>query len=351
VNTAVATAPRVKVADQFGNGVAGVTVTFAVSGGGGSVTGATPTTGSDGTASAGGWTLGPTTGANTLTASATGLASVTFTATGTAVPPSTFDVEIRVLGSMSAAVQAAFSTAETKWESVITGDLANVSLTAAQVDACDDAVPAEAVTVDDLVIYAKVAAIDGVGGTLGSAGPCYIRTSNKIPIMGTMTFDEADLASMQADGTLNDVILHEMGHVIGIGSVWENQGLLEGKGGADPFFNGANAKTAFTGMGGTLVNGVPVENTGGEGTRDGHWRDSVFGNELMTGFISGAGNPLSLLTVRSLVDQGYVVNNAAADGYALPAPTPAAAPRLVDRPAWERVLRPIGVIEPDPPGR
>jgi glutamine synthetase len=27
--------------------------------------------------------------------------------------------------------------------------------------------------------------------------------------------------------------------------------------------------------------GVPVENSGGPGTRDGHWRESVFSNELM----------------------------------------------------------------------
>lgn len=351
VGTAVATDPRVKVADAFGNGVAGVSVTFAVASGGGSVSGSTPTTGADGTAAVGSWTLGAVAGANTLTATVTGLTPVTFTATGSAAPPATFDVEIRVIGSMSGAVQAAFAAAETRWESIITGDLPNTSLTATQVDDCSDDTPAEALTVDDLVIYAKVGPIDGAGGTLGSAGPCYIRSSTGIPILGTMTFDEADLASMQASGTLNDVILHEMGHVIGIGTIWEIQSLLEGKGGADPFFNGANGKAAFVGMGGTLVNGVPVENTGGEGTRDGHWRESVFGTELMTGFISGAGNPLSLLTVRSLADQGYTVNDAAADGYALPAPTAAPDRSLVSRGAWERLLKPIGVIDPDPPGR
>ena len=39
--TLVATAPSVIVKDQFGNPVSGVSVTFAVTGGGGSISGAT----------------------------------------------------------------------------------------------------------------------------------------------------------------------------------------------------------------------------------------------------------------------------------------------------------------------
>ena len=49
-----------------------------------------------------------------------------------------------------------------------------------------------------------------------------------------MSFDTADLASMEADGTLVDVITHEMGHVIGIGTIWEDKGLLVGKGTHEP---------------------------------------------------------------------------------------------------------------------
>jgi hypothetical protein len=43
-----------------------------------------------------------------------------------------------------------------------------------------------------------------------------------------MQFDTADLASMQANGTLNDVITHEMGHVLGIGTIWTAKGVLSG---------------------------------------------------------------------------------------------------------------------------
>ncbi len=63
---------------------------------------------------------------------------------------------------------------------------------------------------------------------------------------------------------------------------------------------------------------VPVANTGGPGTREGHWRESVFGNELMTGFLDGGINPLSRVTVGALEDMGYEVNYDAADEFRLP---------------------------------
>jgi hypothetical protein len=68
VGLAVATPPSVKVTSASGAGVSGVVVTFAVASGGGSVTGGTPSTGGDGVATVGSWTLGSSAGPNTLTA-------------------------------------------------------------------------------------------------------------------------------------------------------------------------------------------------------------------------------------------------------------------------------------------
>ena len=87
VNTAVATAPSVIVRDVSGNAVAGVSVSFAVSGGGGSILPVTPvTTNASGIAALTSWTLGTTAGANGLQATSAGLTGspVAFTATGTA---------------------------------------------------------------------------------------------------------------------------------------------------------------------------------------------------------------------------------------------------------------------------
>jgi hypothetical protein len=63
---------------------------------------------------------------------------------------------------------------------------------------------------------------------------------------------------------------------------------------------------------------VPVENEGDPVTADGHWRETVFGNELMTGFVSLGPQPLSAITLASFVDQGYTVNAGGADSYTLP---------------------------------
>ena len=75
-------------AGQNGNLLTGVTVTFTVTSGGGTVTGATQTTDASGIATVGQWVLGPNLGINTLTATAAGSGfvgnPVTFVATGTA---------------------------------------------------------------------------------------------------------------------------------------------------------------------------------------------------------------------------------------------------------------------------
>lgn len=67
VGAAVSVSPTAKVSDQYGNGIVGISVTFAVSQGGGSVTGASQVTGSTGLATAGSWTLGTVAGTNALT--------------------------------------------------------------------------------------------------------------------------------------------------------------------------------------------------------------------------------------------------------------------------------------------
>jgi len=79
-------APSVIVRDQHGNGMAGVTVSFTVTGGGGTVSAPTAVTSVLGNALTG-WTLGTTAGPNTLVVSSGGLPPVTFTATATSGPP------------------------------------------------------------------------------------------------------------------------------------------------------------------------------------------------------------------------------------------------------------------------
>jgi hypothetical protein len=72
--------PSVLVGDVNGAPLAGATVTFTVTSGGGTVTGASATSNSSGIATVGGWTLGTGAGANTLSAVTGTLPAVTFKA-------------------------------------------------------------------------------------------------------------------------------------------------------------------------------------------------------------------------------------------------------------------------------
>lgn len=215
-------------------------------------------------------------------------------------PVGAFSITVRSSG-MTASQQAIFQQAADRWAQVIVGDLPDMTY------------GGEAV--DDLLIDASSAYIDGVGGVLGSASPYAFRPTSQLPYYGVMEFDSADMASLEANGRLFSVALHEMAHVLGFGILWPYNGLMTGYGGPNPLFVGPRATAEYNARFGTNASGVPVEAGGGAGTAYGHWSEAVFGNELMTGWLSPGAAPLSRITVAALGDMGYVVNPNAADPF------------------------------------
>ena len=170
-----------------------------------------------------------------------------------------------------------------------------------------------------LVIEASIQPIDGELGVLGQAGPTVLLSDNQLPAKGIMQFDLADVERLERENSLEDVILHEMGHVIGFGTLWNRFDLIEGSGTNNPVFTGsATAREYADLLGASASRTVPVANTGGIGTREGHWRELIFGDELMTGFLSGSNRALSRLSIAAFEDLGYEVNYDAADEYSLP---------------------------------
>jgi hypothetical protein len=324
--------PAVHVEDPALNPVAGAVVTFAVTGGGGSGTGLVATTDANGVAQVGSWTLGTSPGVNTMTATVTGSGifnnPLTFSDTGLAA---TFSIVIQNYGpALSAPVQNALNAAAARWQTVVYRHTSAVSLNY-PAGTCGTGTPAISTTVQDLLILVKFDSIDGPGGTLGQAGPCLYRTATGLTVVGTMVFDTADVATMISGGILNGVMLHEMAHVLGFGTLWNvaphsclqlqssPPGTIR-----DTYFSCADARAAFDSLGGGSYTGgnvVPVENCGpgslspcGAGTVNSHWRYAAFGSELMIGWaIPGA--PLSLATVAAMEDIGYTVAYAAADPY------------------------------------
>ncbi|HSK80833.1 MAG TPA: leishmanolysin-related zinc metalloendopeptidase [Thermoanaerobaculia bacterium] len=234
-------------------------------------------------------------------------AEVAAAVVGAAVSP--FTIEVRFLGGLTQTQMNAFKSAADRWTRMIVGDLPSVIV--------------DGEVIDDVLILAQGTNIDGPGGILGQAGPTHLRPASAgssafLPAKGIMSFDTADLASMEQAGTLNDVITHEMGHVLGVGTIWDQKSLLTGAGTPNPIFVGQAAMTEYGTLRGSGPTEVPVENTGGQGTQDSHWRETIFRSELMSGFISAAGNPISRVTVASLLDSGYIVDLSAAEPYTLP---------------------------------
>jgi len=297
--------PAVRLLDPDGNPIQGAAVTFTVTGGGGSVTGSPATTGSDGVATLGGWTIGA--GSNALQASIPApfrVDPVLFGATGVG---QAYQINLLYITPPSASNQAVFDAAAARWQLMIFGDVPDlpVSLPAGS---CLGNEPAVSQVIDDLLIFVTLDSIDGPGNILGASTPCFVRSLGFKPIIGAMVFDTADLADIDSLGLLEPVIVHEMGHVLGFGTIWNPLNLLAGAvsgGGTDPRFTGPKALAAFDRIGGTAYTGglkVPVEDSGG--------------NELMTGYVQLGANPLSIVTVASMGDEGYLVNYGAADAYA-----------------------------------
>lgn len=207
-------------------------------------------------------------------------------------------------GNMSASRRAVFERAAAKWDTVV--------------DTSFDPIDVDGATLRGVQIDVSITRIDGIEGILGQAGPSILRGNTGLPAKGVMQFDTADVERLQAEGGFADVILHEMAHVLGFGTLWPRQNLIAGAGTNDPRFTGPATAREFAALDPTDGPFTPIANTGGAGTREAHWRELVFGDELLTGFLSGADRPLSRMSIASFEDIGYAVDYSVADPFELP---------------------------------
>lgn len=260
-------------------------------------------------------------GTASVIATTSGGLSATVAVTVAPAPTSTFHIDVRPLGTVPAAVLAAAQQAAARWERVITTALPSERIALAAND-CDPGTPAMNEVVDGVVVYLRAEAIDGPRNTLAYAGPCAVRDAafGGLPVVGAMTMDLADVTLLTGStGALAmDVLTHELGHVLGIGTLWDGGlpvGDLTQTIAGDVRFIGAGASAAAVrlGLSASVDEGALIEDEGGMGTAGGHWRERVFLGELMTGWINAAPNPLSILTVQALRDLGYAVTETGAD--------------------------------------
>ncbi|MCH2128866.1 MAG: peptidase [Pirellulaceae bacterium] len=216
---------------------------------------------------------------------------------------SAFDIHVNIGAGLTQSQAAHFNSAEQFWESKINGYQPGITLTG-------------------VTINASASLIDGPGNVLGQAGPTSTQTQGGFTLStnGIMKFDTADLPALESSGSLSDVVLHEMAHVLGIGNLWDfgvnnlynNNGQYTGTNGLNRYRSEFNQPTATH---------IPVELGGGAGTQHGHW-DEVNGGDILTGVTDSQGRDmrnelmtgwldtptfLAGFTIQSLSDLGYEV--------------------------------------------
>ena len=278
-----------------------------------------------------------------------------------------FNITLRFINTPTADQRADFTAAASRWQGLIHGDVP-ATVGSFPANACGPSFPMPAFSgeIDDLLINVLLQPIDGPGNILGAAGACFVRTGDGLPVFGLMFFDVADLAFLETNNLLDEVIVHEMGHVLGFsGGIFNlnipgvfQRTLLANPNTADPRFLGKLASAKYRMLGGRDKT-VPIEGLScGPGTRNSHWDEVTFFNELMTGFINGASanfiNPMSPMTSAAMHDLGYRTVPQGED-YVLrrspnpdpcppPAPAASAAVDGINIAAREIILNPIGRV-------
>lgn len=320
----LATPVRFKLTDDVGTGIPNAAVVFAIMAGEGSLAASSTPAMTDqaGLVTAPAWTLGKLAIPQQLTATAGNISTV-----ANATVSTQYHAEVRFFGPpIDPAYLPAFTRAINRLNAEVVGPLTPVSFTNQDVaNTCGVAGVAPLnESIGSLVIYVSVGTIGGGSGIVASSGPCYVRQSNHLTVVGTMLLDAKLLPTVASNGQLNDVVFHELQHVLGFGTLWSTVTPML-------IVNAATPQTAFTGAagirgcqhaGGVPTNclpAIPLENGGGPGSADEHWRWSIFGNELMTAVLPAPGTPklLSAMTVGSIADLGYQTNSNVADNYTI----------------------------------
>ena len=254
-----------------------------------------------------------------------------------------FDIELVFLDPFTEVQKRVLQYAARRWMSVITEDLPEYEFTRGWSGTCGDQsfeIPSGE-RIDDLRIY--VTSFDDIPGAVGWGAPDLLREATYLPVLGCMGFD-LERANLLITG------LHEMGHVLGFGTVWDELGFYQNPPDGDRHFNGPLAIAAFDDAGGWDYKGkkVPLNDSA-------HWRRSAFWSsrfpespgELM---MPGGGGALSAITVQSFADLGYGVDVTQADPYTLPGTT-SGAKVAVATPAVPRLD--VNAVRPNihpPPG-
>jgi hypothetical protein len=214
----------------------------------------------------------------------------------------------------------ALASAEQLWESKITGYQPGISITTIPITVFGNSTGLASAIFDSTVFQG--------GYTLATSGRIFIN-ANQIEPFSNFATNFGTFVNV-----IDELMAHEIGHVLGIGTLWQANGVYSNGTGQ---YTGQHGLAAFQAEFMPSATFVPVELAGNPGTPDAHWnqlmRSSMqegnpsdpfsldprlgivdqfgrdFSLELMTGAIDpDYGEPfLSNTTVQSLRDLGFTV--------------------------------------------
>ncbi len=217
-------------------------------------------------------------------------------------------------------LDAALASAEQLWESKITGYQPGISLTTIPIQVFGNSSGLASAIYDSTVFQG--------GYTLATSGRIFVNASQ------LETFSNYPTNFGTFVNVIDELMAHETGHVLGIGTLWQANGVYQSGTGQ---YTGQHGVAAFKAEFQPSATFVPVELAGNPGTPDAHWNQLMrsspqegnpsdpfsldprlgivdqfgrdFSLELMTGAIDpDYGEPfLSNTTVQSLRDLGFTV--------------------------------------------
>jgi hypothetical protein len=226
-----------------------------------------------------------------------------------------FPIEMEFVTEIAERYTPALRKAQERWSRILAPTRLSQAALAAGSDPCPT-VPGFAPPLEGgwrgrgVLVYVRLASMSGSG--VAAATICRTR-SDGAPLVGAVIINEHRVRWLFVNNLLHDTMLHELGHVFGIGSLWH--GMIEATKDGGPYFTGPLARKAFDAAGGSSYDGpkVPVQVDLAH-----HWRAPILGGELMSPSV-GDGMALSEITLSALADLGYEVDMSEADAYSLAA--------------------------------
>ena len=209
---------------------------------------------------------------------------------------SQFEIELNFGDDIPQAIRDGVAQAAGRWMKIVIGDLPDQG------------------GIDDL-------RIDVVSGelpdtVLATGGPDEFRTGSNLPYHGVVTWSKLDLAD--STERAYQVALHEIAHVLGFGTMWQELKLTEVQLGA-PVYTGQAALAMYKFAVNNSATSIPVEPNAGDATAGAHWASSWAGAngsyDIMVAKLEQniSARFISTVTVGAIADLGYEVNFSQAD--------------------------------------